>query len=152
MGIVQATTLPDDKPTAEELPDYRILVVDDNEACAKVMMWTLEMLGYIVQMALNGPTAIELAKSFCPDVVLCDIGMPEMNGYEICQAMRKEPVLQNTIFAALTGWGQKEHQEHSKAAGFDYHLVKPVSIEALKNFLLRLDKARVRIGNAECDG
>ena len=91
-------------------------------------------------MALNGPTAIELAKSFCPDVVLCDIGMPEMNGYEVCQTMHKEPVLQNTTFIALTGWGQKEQIERSKEAGFDYHLVKPLDINALKNILLLLDK------------
>ena len=98
------------------------------------------MLGHTVEMALDGRTAIELAKTFRPEVVLLDIGLPGMNGYVICKAMRREPVLQNTILVAQTGWGQKEHQERSKEAGFDYHLVKPVDIEALKHILFGLNK------------
>ena len=91
-------------------------------------------------MATDGQTAIALAKSFIPDAVLLDIGLPGMNGYEICEAMRREPALKNTLFIAQTGWSQREHRERSKEAGFDYHLVKPVSIDALKNILLILDK------------
>ena len=140
MGIVQASILPNDESTTAISHNYRILVVDDNEACAKTLMWTMEMLGHTAQIAFDGPAAIALAKTFLPDVILLDIGIPVMNGYEICQAMRKEPVLQNTIFIAHTGWGQKEHRQHSKEAGFDYHLVKPLDIEALKNILLLLDK------------
>jgi len=140
MGITQAATSLDEESTGEKPHHYRILVVDDNEACAITTMWTMEMLGHTVQMALDGPTAIELAKSFHPDIVLLDIGLPGMNGYEICQAMRKEPVLQNTIFIAQTGWGKKEHRERSKEAGFNYHLVKPVDIEVLKNVLFLMDK------------
>jgi len=119
---------------------HRILVVDDDKACAQTTVWVLESLGHTAQMALNGRAAIELAKSFHPDVVLLDIGIPGMNGYVICNAMRAEPVLQNTLFIAQTGWGEKEHRERSKEAGFDYHLVKPVDMEALKNILLVLDK------------
>ena len=104
------------------------------------MMWTVEMLGHSVKMATDGPAAIALAKSFLPDVVLLDIGLPGMNGYDICQAMRREPALRHTVFVAQTGWGQKEHRERSKAAGFDHHLVKPVDIGTLKNILLSLDK------------
>jgi len=66
-----------------------------------------------------------------------------MSGYETCQAMRKEPALQNTIFIAHTGWGQKEHRERAMEAGFHYHLVKPVNIEALKNILSVLDKEKI---------
>jgi len=140
MGTTQAATLPDEVSTDELPHNYRILVVDDNKACAITTMWTLEMLGHTLQMALDGPTAIELAKSFHPEVVILDIGIPGMNGYEICQAMRKEFVLQNTTFIALTGWGKKEHRERSKEAGFNYHLVKPVDMEALKKILFELDK------------
>ncbi len=122
---------------------YRILVVDDNAACAKVLMWTMQTLGHTAQMALDGQTAIAMAKSFCPEVVLLDIGLPDMNGYEICQAMRRESVLQYTVFIAQTGWGQKEHRERSKEAGFDYHLVKPIDMEALKDILLALDKKQL---------
>lgn len=142
MGTTQAAILLDEESTREKLHHYRILVVDDDKSCAKTTMWLLESLGHTVQMALDGRTAIELAKSFHPDVVLLDIGLPGMNGYVICKAMRKEPVLRNTVFIAQTGWGQKEHQERSKEAGFDYHLVKPVDIEALKNILLILDKGK----------
>ena len=131
------------KESAAEKPhSYRILVVDDNEPCAKTMMWTMEMLGHTAQIALDGPAAIKLAKSFLPDVVILDIGLPGMNGYEICQAMRKQSALAATVFVAHTGWGQKEHRERSEKAGFDYHLVKPAGIEALKNILSVLDKRR----------
>jgi len=143
MGTTQLINSLDEESTGEKPQNYRILVVDDNENCAITMLLTMEMLGHTAQMALDGPSAIALAKSFQPDIVLLDIGLPGMNGYEICQAMRKEPVLQNTIFIAQTGWGQKEHRERSKEAGFDYHLVKPIDIKALKNILLVLDKSKV---------
>jgi len=133
------------EPTSENLNGYRILVIDDNENCAKIMMWTMEIFGHTVEMATDGPTAIELAKSFRPNVVLLDIGLPEMNGYEICQAMKKEPALQNTVFIAQTGWGQQEHRERTKEAGFDHHLVKPVDMKALTNILHELDKAHVLV-------
>ena len=145
METTEVATLPDEISTGDKSHSYRILVVDDDKNCAQTAMWLLEMLGHIAQMAMDGRTAIELAKSFHPDVVLCDIGMPGMNGYVICKAMRKEPVLQNTLFVAQTGWGQKEHRERSKEAGFDYHLVKPIDIEMLKNILLVLDKKGVEL-------
>jgi len=100
----------------------------------------MEMLGHTAKIALDGRAAIKLAKSFHPDIIILDIGMPGMNGYEICQAMRKQSTLQHTTFVAHTGWGQKEHHERSKEAGFDYHLVKPAGIEALKNIFSVLDK------------
>lgn len=120
-------------------PVHRILVIDDNEACAITMMWTMEGLGHISQMAFDGKTAIEKAKIFKPNVVLLDIGIPNMNGYEICQTMRKDPELSNTVFIAQTGWAQKEHRARSKEAGFDHHLVKPIDITALKKILSELD-------------
>jgi CheY-like chemotaxis protein len=139
------------KATAEEFPaknqlSYRILVVDDNEACAKVTMWAMETLGHVAQVAFDGPTAIALAKFFQPEVVLLDIGIPVMNGYEICQAMHKEPILQNTVFIAHTGWGQEEHRMRSKEAGFDYHLVKPLKVEAFKDILSLVDKETNELG------
>jgi len=143
MGTTQLISSLDEESTAEKPQNYRILIVDDNKSCAITMMWTMEMLGHTAEMVVDGPTAIELAKSFQPDVVLLDIGLPGMNGYEICEAMHKDPVLQNTIFIAQTGWGQKEHRERSREAGFDYHLVKPIDITALKNLLLVLDKSKV---------
>ena len=140
MGIPQPFISRDEESSNGK--PYRILVVDDNENCAKVLMWTMEMLGHTVKMAVDGKAAIALAQLFHPEIVLLDIGMPGMNGYEICQAMRNEPALQNTVFIALTGWGEREHHERSKEAGFDYHLVKPLDIEALKDILLIQDKKR----------
>ena len=122
--------------------NYRILVVDDDEACAKMLMWTLEELGQVAQIALDGRTAIELAKSSQPDLILLDIGMPGMAGYEICRAMRKEHSLENILIVAQTGWGETEHKERAIAAGFSSHLVKPIKIDALKNILFILDQAR----------
>jgi signal transduction histidine kinase/DNA-binding response OmpR family regulator len=113
----------------------RVLVVDDNEASAKTMGWMMEMLGHQVRLAHDGPTAITLANSYKPDVVLLDIGLPGMNGYEVCMALKQEPSCQNTIFIAQTGWGQKEHRDRSRQAGFDHHLVKPVDLETLKDIV-----------------
>ena len=128
---------------AENLPHYRVLVIDDNETCARVMMWTLEALGHTGRMAHDGVSAIAIAESFLPDVIFSDIGLPDMNGYDICKAMRNIPALENTLFVAQTGWGQREHMERSQAAGFDHHLVKPVSIDALKEILLIMDERRL---------
>jgi len=140
MEMTQGNTSPDEESGLDKPHQYRILVVDDSEVLAKTMMWMLEMLGHKVQIATDGPTAIEAAKSFDPEIIILDIGIPEMNGYETCQAMQQYPILQNAIFVAHTGWGQKEHRERSKEAGFDYHLVKPVNFEALKSIISTLSK------------
>lgn len=139
MPLDHTCTSSDKNAPVVESPKYRILVVDDNENCAQTMMWIMEMLGHTAVIALDGESAITLAKTFRPDVVLLDIGLPGMNGYEICEAMKREPLLQEALFIAQTGWGQKEHRERSKKAGFHYHLVKPVDITRLKNILLSLD-------------
>ncbi len=138
--MMEITSVLLNESASKQSHHYRILVVDDNEGCAKMLMWTMEMLGHDAQFALSGQTAIELAKSFRPEIVLLDIGMPGMNGYETCEAMNKEPGLENTIFIAQTGWGQKEHQERSKKSGFHHHLVKPINIEALKNIIFDIRK------------
>ena len=123
-------------PQKEQVPaSYRVLVVDDNEPSMKTMGWMMELMGHEVQLAQDGPTAIEVATRFRPQFVLLDIGLPGMNGYEVCEHMRKDPALKNTVFIAQTGWGQEEHILRSKKAGFDHHLVKPVDMETLANIL-----------------
>lgn len=116
-------------------PPLNILIVDDNEASAKTLGWMMELLEHQVKLAHDGATALESARSFKPDVVLLDIGLPGMNGYEVCTAMRQEPVLQHTVFIAQTGWGQNEHRQRSKEAGFHYHLVKPVDMDELQKLI-----------------
>ena len=114
---------------------FRILIVDDNEASAKTLGWTLEILGHDTKLAHEGTQAIEAAKTYLPHIILLDIGLPGMNGYEVCRALRQDPHFKNTTIIAQTGWGQKEHRERSKEAGFDHHLVKPIRIETLEEIL-----------------
>ena len=110
----------------------RVLVVDDNEAAGKTMGWGVELFGCTAKVVHNGRAAIAMAADYKPDIVLLDIGMPDMNGYELCQCLRQMPELKNTIFVAQTGWGQEEHRKWSKEAGFHHHLVKPVNLDDLK--------------------
>jgi CheY-like chemotaxis protein len=146
-GTIESKATPMKKlQLCSSLEKKRILVVDDNENCAKTMGWMLElMFGHEVQVAYNGASAIAIAKSFIPDLILLDIGMPGMNGYEICQAMRQEPSLKNAMIVAQTGWGQKEHHERSKDAGFNSHIVKPVTPDVLQEVLssLALDSVSI---------
>ncbi len=117
---------------------YRVLIVDDNKASAKTLGWALEMLGHEIMLAHEGNQAIEIAKSYLPHIILLDIGLPGMNGYEICKILRLFPELENAVIIAQTGWGQKEHLVRSKEAGFNHHLVKPISIETLENIFAGL--------------
>jgi PAS domain S-box-containing protein len=125
-----------EKPVAETSPTrsqrgpkatyrHRVLVVDDNRPAAELLSMVVKMLGNEVRMARDGVEAVEAAAEFLPDVVLMDIGMPRMNGYEAAQAIRQQPWGQEMMLVALTGWGQEEDKRKSKAAGFEYHIVKP---------------------------
>jgi len=117
----------------------KILIVDDNEASAQTLAWMVEMLGYETSLAFNGPQAIQTAQSFHPHIILLDLGLPEMSGYEVCKIMRQSPSFKNTVFVAQTGWGQIKHRRQSKEAGFDYHLVKPISLSSLQEILDSLE-------------
>lgn len=110
----------------------RVLVVDDNLETAKTLGWMIEMLGHKVRLAYSGRHAMEIAKTFLPHAVLLDIGMPGMNGYEVCQIMKQSPELRKTAFIAQTGWDPKENKAMSKEAGFDHYLVKPIDSDALQ--------------------
>jgi CheY-like chemotaxis protein len=113
----------------------RVLIVDDNEASAKTLGWMAEFSGHDVQLAHNGPDAIKLAQSYKPHVVMLDIGLPGMNGYDVCRKMREDPLLKNAVFIAQTGWSQSEHRKMSEEAGFSHHLVKPVDMDVLLDLL-----------------
>ena len=121
-------------------PSFRILVVDDNEASAKTLGWMMESLGHKIELAYTAKTALSIAHEFKPDIILLDIGMPDMNGYELCQHMRRDPVLKNAVFIAQTGWGQDQHMQRSREAGFDFHLIKPISFEILQSQLKSIRK------------
>ena len=109
----------------------KVLVVEDNVDSAKMMSFMLELCGHQVRMAHDGAEALEAARAFGPQAVLCDIGLPGMNGYEVAARLRQQPDFQRTPLIALTGYGEEEARRRSKEAGFDYHLVKPVEPDAL---------------------
>jgi CheY-like chemotaxis protein len=117
---------------------FRILVVDDNDASAKTMAWTLEFLGQEVHIAYLGKQAVEMAESLLPEIVMLDIGLPDINGYEVCKLMRHMPGLEHTIFIAQTGWSEEEDFQRSKEAGFSHHLVKPINMAKLQELLANL--------------
>jgi PAS domain S-box-containing protein len=119
------------KPTP--VPIRKILVVDDNHGAAETLARLLKMLwGHSVEVAHDGPSTLSKAEQFQPDMVLLDIGLPGMNGYEVARSLREQPGLRTVFLAALTGYGQDEDRRRSHEAGFDEHLVKPISVVALQ--------------------
>jgi signal transduction histidine kinase len=119
----------------------RILAVDDNRDAADSLALILQMMGHEVQTAYDGREGVELAEAFRPDVVLLDIGMPRLNGYEAARHIRQQPWGQGVALIALTGWGQEEDKRRALEAGFDHHLTKPVEAVALEKLLARLTPA-----------
>ena len=113
----------------------RVLVVDDNRDVAQSMGKMLEMLGHDVRVEYGGANAINTSRTFTPDVVLLDIGMPGMNGYDVCRTMKEDGALKNTVVVAQTGWAEAQHGSRSQDSGFDHHLVKPVHLKTLEKLL-----------------
>jgi PAS domain S-box-containing protein len=113
----------------------RILVVDDNVDSATSMSLLLKLDGHDVKMAHDGPGALAAARAFHPQVILLDIGLPGMSGYEVARELRRDETFAQVTLIALTGYGQAEDRRKSKAAGFDHHLTKPVDDEALATVL-----------------
>jgi len=114
---------------------HRILVADDNADSASTLSLMLEVLGNEVFVAHDGVEALDLARRHRPQAILLDIGMPRMNGYDACARIREQPWGREPLIVALTGWGQEEDKNRSKAAGFDRHLVKPVEPAMLEKIL-----------------
>jgi PAS domain S-box-containing protein len=113
----------------------RILVVDDNEDSADSLALWLGLMGHETRTAHGGPQALEMAMEFRPEVILLDIGMPGMNGYEVAAQLRERPETQRTVIVAMTGWGQDEDRRRSREAGFERHLVKPLDPRELTGLL-----------------
>ncbi len=120
----------------------RVLIVEDNEALAQTTGWLIEMLGYDYRLASGAQPAIAEVKTYAPHVLMIDLGLPGMNGYDLCRHLKPYPELKNAVFIAQTGWGEAEHRRMSKEAGFDHHLVKPVYLEALEDVLGQIAKSR----------
>jgi CheY-like chemotaxis protein len=119
---------------AGEAARMRILVVDDNRDTATSGALLLKMLGHEVEVAFDGPSALEMARTFQPEAMLLDIGLPGMTGYEVAKKLRDEG-FQKTRIVAVSGYGQPEDRQRSQEAGCDDHLVKPVDQAALLSIL-----------------
>ena len=122
-------------PEAMKLHPRRVLVVDDNEDAAASLGMLLTFLGTDVEVAHDGATALAVIERYQPEIVLLDIGMPRMDGFEVAQQIRQRAEFNDIILIALTGWGQKEDRDRTRKAGFDHHLVKPADITTLQSLL-----------------
>ncbi len=129
------TGQPDPTAIQQTATCHRILVVDDNRDSANSLATLLKLTDNETESAYDGLEALEAAERFRPDVVLLDIGLPNLNGYGVARRIRQESWGQDIILIALTGWGQAEDRRQSTDAGFDYHIIKPVDLNALKKML-----------------
>ncbi|MEO7941339.1 MAG: response regulator [Burkholderiaceae bacterium] len=109
----------------------KVLIVDDLAESAETLQLILEMDGYVVEVAREGQIAIKLAADFRPDVIILDIGMPGMDGYEVARRLRAQPQSRAARLLALTGYGDVDSRSRTRAAGFDHHVVKPADIDQL---------------------
>jgi CheY-like chemotaxis protein len=113
----------------------RILVADDNRDAAASLATLLALDGHEIRVAHDGSVAVEAAEAFRPDIVLLDIGMPKLNGYEVAQRIRAAPWGQSMMLIAVTGWGQSEDKRRAHEAGFNQHFTKPLDLDAFGAFL-----------------
>jgi len=117
---------------------FRILVVDDNADSALSMAMMLSMMGHETRTAHDGEAAVSSAEDFRPHVVLLDIGLPKLNGYEVAQQIRRQEWGASMFLVAVTGWGQDEDRRRAEDAGMNLHMVKPVEPAALDRVLATL--------------
>jgi CheY-like chemotaxis protein len=124
-------------PPIEPAPSQprRVLVIEDNRDAADSLCEVLDLLNHSAMVAYSGDEGLEKARAHKPDVVLCDIGLPGMDGHQVARAIRADATLSATTLVALTGYAAPEDLARSKKAGFDYHLAKPPSIEAIEQVL-----------------
>jgi PAS domain S-box-containing protein len=140
VGLTQVAAGAQSYPHA--VPVHRILLVDDNKDNADSLGMLLKFLGAEVQIAYDGPSALEALKTARPSLILLDIGLPGMDGYEVARRIRQMPEFANIMLIALTGWGQEEDRRRTREAGFDHHLVKPVELDALQGILSSVEMAK----------
>lgn len=129
------TRLTEAKKDGKHDPRMRVLVVDDNRDSADSMAMMIKMMGNDTCTAYDGEEAVAAAATFRPDVILLDIGLPKLNGYEACRRIRDEAGDRKILIVAQTGWGQEEDRQRARDAGFDHHIVKPVDFNKLEELL-----------------
>lgn len=116
----------------------RILVVDDNLEGAEILSIMLEHFGHDVRITSRGEKALEIVDAFRPHLVLLDLDMPQLNGFETCRLLREKPGGRDMVIAALTGWERDEDRERTREAGFDMHLAKPLDPDTMRRILEEL--------------
>ena len=116
----------------------RVLIVDDNKDAAEWLAMFLSLSGHETHVALDGDQAVKAAERLLPDAILLDIGLPRVDGYEVCRRIRRQPWGRDLVIVALTGWGQEEDRQKSREAGFNTHLVKPVDDQVILDLLASL--------------
>jgi len=126
----------------EEQGARLVLVVEDNADAAEALTMLLEVLGHRVRAVHDGATALDVAQASPPDVMLVDIGLPGIDGYEVARRVREDARLNGVLLVALTGYGQEEDRQRTKAAGFDHHFTKPVEPDALNRLVTGLPRAK----------
>jgi PAS domain S-box-containing protein len=131
----ESNELPEPAAAPAGLAARRILVVDDNRDSAVTLSMMLRLMGNEIHTAFDGAAALQAADQFRPDLIVLDIGLPKMNGYEVARHVRQQPWGRDMVLVALTGWGQEEDRRRSQQAGFNYHFVKPIDIDDLKRVL-----------------
>lgn len=149
--VVRLPALPDGAANARMAPSEpmlrklreqgaaaRVLMVEDNPDAAESLVMILELFGHHVRVVSDGRAGLEAARANIPDILLADIGLPGMNGYELAQAVRADPEIKHILLVALTGYGQTEDRARAMAAGFDYYLMKPIDVDALGELVARL--------------
>jgi PAS domain S-box-containing protein len=133
-SLVLPTSPPADL-TAPPLSSHRVLIADDNRDAADSLSLLLELEGHEIRTVHDGRAAVSEAERFRPEIALLDIGMPELNGFEVARELRKQPWAQHTLLIAITGWGQEQDRRRSREAGFDHHLTKPIDPDAVSRLI-----------------
>ena len=128
--------------TASSPGEFAILIVDDNRDATDSMAMLLAMEGYDVRVAYDGPQALDAVRTARPDVILLDLGLPGMDGFQVAQRVRSDPHNSSIVIVAVSGYGQEEHRSRSTQAGCDHHLVKPIEPAVVSELLASLHSRR----------
>jgi CheY-like chemotaxis protein len=137
LSVTREETKQTDASFARPTSGHRVLIVDDNLDAATSLAMMLKLMNHEVRTAGDGAEGLDTAEFFRPILILLDLGMPRLNGYETCRRIREQPWGKEMVIFALTGWGQEEDKLRCQQAGFDGHFVKPVEPAAIEKLLAR---------------
>jgi CheY-like chemotaxis protein len=123
--------------TLSTTPIRRVLIIEDNQDAADSLRDMVDLFGHQADVAYHGLKGVEAARQFSPDIILCDVGLPGLDGYGVARTLRAEPQFAETVIIAVSGYGQEEDRNRSREAGFDLHLIKPVDADDLERLLAK---------------